>query len=85
MALLTKSQVLTNQYSLRGSPWSRVAAKSGINLDTLEYTLVGAPWYGVEEASSGGIKKFASITWASVKKVSSVSEASIKKISGITN
>lgn len=52
MARPTKTQVLTGEYSLDGSPHVNVAAKSGIDLNTLEYSLDGSPWHGTEETST---------------------------------
>jgi hypothetical protein len=52
MARPTKTQVLTLEYSLDGSPHANVAAKSSIDVDNLEYSLDGSPWYGTEETSA---------------------------------
>lgn len=52
MARPTKTEVLTLEYSLDGSPHVNVAAKSTIDLDTIENSLDGSPWYGAEETST---------------------------------
>ena len=62
MARPTKTQVLTGEYSLNGSPHVNVATKSAIDLDTLEYTLDGSPWYGTEETSAPAPSWLASTT-----------------------
>lgn len=51
MALPSSTTVQTLQFSLDGSPWCKVAAKSGIDLDGLGFSLDGSPWWGVEVAT----------------------------------
>jgi hypothetical protein len=48
MALPSDSNIKSLQFSKDGSPWVRVAAKSGIDTDGLSYSLDGSPWWGVE-------------------------------------
>jgi hypothetical protein len=52
MALPTRDQVLTGEYSMDGSPAINVAAKSGIDADSLEYSLDGSPWWGTEVSAA---------------------------------
>ena len=52
MALPTKTEVLTGEFSGDGSPAINVAAKSTVDADTLEYSADGAPWWGVEDAGA---------------------------------
>lgn len=54
MALLTRDQVCTLQYSSNGSPWCRVHTKTGQVTNTLEHSLYGSPWNGVEVPTTGG-------------------------------
>lgn len=51
MALPTKTEVQTGEFSADGSPAINVAAKSEIDTDTLEYSLDGSPWWGTEETA----------------------------------
>lgn len=48
MALPTRDQITTIDYSKDGSPWVLVAAKSGIDLDGLDWSKDGSSWWGVE-------------------------------------
>lgn len=52
MALPTKIEVQTGEFSADGSPAINVAAKSAIDTDTLEYSLDGSPWWGTEEGTA---------------------------------
>lgn len=63
MALPTKTQVLTGEYSLDGSPAVNVAAKSTIDPNTLEYSLDGSPWWGVEETTTPATPTFKPIVF----------------------
>lgn len=84
MALPTKSEVSTGQYSADGSPFIQVAAKSGINVDTLEYSADGSPWWGTEDGPppSGEIAKVAGVLIANIGKIAGIPIASIGKIAG---
>lgn len=42
----TATDIKALKYSLDGSPWCNVVAKSSINADTLEYSKDGSPWWG---------------------------------------
>jgi hypothetical protein len=85
MARPTKTQILTGEYSGDGSPWVDVAAKSGIDLDTLEFSLDGSPWYGIEDAAAvANIKKWNATAWASLKKINGTAIASVKKVNSTT-
>lgn len=84
MALPTRDQVLTGEYSGYGSPYIQVAAKSGIDLDTLEYSEYGSPFYGVEvAATSAGISKVGGVLWTNLSKIGGVLKANINKLLGI--
>ena len=48
MALPSRNDLLTMDFSQDGRPFCQVAAKSGIELDGLDYSSVGSPWWGVE-------------------------------------
>lgn len=51
MALPTKTEVQTGQFSLDGSPNVNVSAKSAVDADTLEYSLEGSPWWTIDEST----------------------------------
>jgi len=85
MALLSKTNITTLQYSADGSPFCHVATKSSINLDTIEYSSDGSPWYGVEDVTvTDVIKKVSNQTWNTIKKIGGIILANIKKIGGIS-
>lgn len=44
MALPTKAQILTGEYSADGSPYMQTVSKSTINPSQLEYSANGTPW-----------------------------------------
>ena len=50
MALPTKTNLETMDYSYGGVPFVSVATKAGIDLDTLDYSYAGVPFWGLEEA-----------------------------------
>ena len=52
MALPTKTQIETLDWSASGAPYASVAAKSTIDLDGIEFSSIGAPWWGVEAGAS---------------------------------
>jgi len=52
MALPDRDDILTMDYSDDGSPFVLVAAKSGIELDGLDYSMIGSPWWGLEEGAA---------------------------------
>lgn len=83
---VSRDTALTGQFSADGSPWVRVAAKNGIELDTLEYSLDGSPWWGIEDAAavSSYIKTVNALAKASVKTVNSLAMASVKTMNGLT-
>jgi len=86
MALPTKTDVQTGQFSLNGSPWINVAANSSIDVNTLEFSLDGSPWNGVEETGvTNIIKKVSTVLWTSIKKINGVSLANIKKINSVSS
>jgi hypothetical protein len=64
MSLPTRDNILTMDYSGDGSPWVKVAAKSGIELDGLDWSLDGSPWWGlkVEEIPVSYIPKIICIS-----------------------
>ena len=53
MALPTKTNLETMDYSYGGVPFVSVAAKSGIDLDTLDYSYAGVPFWGLEVSGGG--------------------------------
>ena len=55
MALPTKTDLQTMDYSYGGVPFVSVATKAGIDLDTLDYSYAGVPFWGLE-VSGGGAK-----------------------------
>lgn len=83
MALPTKSDLLTGQFSADGSPFVQVAAKAGIDTNTLEYSADGSPFWAVPETGGGGggnVKKFVTVPIANIKKALGVPAANIKRI-----
>lgn len=44
MALPTRVQILTGEYSANGSPYVQTVSKSTINPSQLEYSADGSPW-----------------------------------------
>lgn len=55
MALLTKTNLETMDYSYGGVPFVSVPAKAGINLDGLDYSFAGIPFWALE-VSSGSLQ-----------------------------
>ena len=53
MALLTKTNLETMDYSYGGVPFVSVATKSGIDLDTMDYSFGGVPFWGAEVSGGG--------------------------------
>jgi len=47
MALPTRTNLLTLDYSENGSPFCNIASKSGISLDGLDYSENGSPFWGL--------------------------------------
>jgi hypothetical protein len=85
MALLTKSEIQSSQYSYDGSPWVRVSAKSTINLDTLEYSYDGSPWYGVEDITvTDSYVKLCGLNFTIVSKFNGALKSAITKINTIS-
>lgn len=81
MALPTKSDLLTGQFSADGSPFVQVSAKAGIDTNTLEYSADGSPFWAIEEVGGGGhIKKFVTVPIANIKVALGVPSANIKRI-----
>jgi hypothetical protein len=82
MALPTKSDLLTGQFSADGSPFVQVSAKAGIDTNTLEYSADGSPFWAIEEvgASGGHIKRFVTVPIANIKFALGVPSANIKRI-----
>lgn len=86
MALPTKTNILTGEYSSDGSPFIQVTSKAGIDPNTLEYSSDGSPWWSIAETSVASlIKKVGSVSWAAIKKIGGVLRANIKKISGTSS
>lgn len=86
MALPTRDQILTGEYSLDGSPGIAVAAKSGIDLDSLEYSLDGSPWWGAEVSGAGpteNIKTIGQAIVTAIVKIGGIVWSGIKKIGGV--
>jgi len=83
MALPTRTQILTGEYSSDGSPYLQVTSKSIINPLQLEYSSDGSPWLGTTDSSSGEIS-VVSKTWSTIKKIGGVIIAVIKKIGGVS-
>ena len=54
MALPTKTNLETMDYSYGGVPFVSVATKSGIDLDTMDYSFGGVPFWGAEVSEGGG-------------------------------
>ena len=52
MALPTKTDLQTMDYSYGGVPFVSVATKAGIDLDTLDYSYAGVPFWGVEDGAA---------------------------------
>lgn len=85
MALPTRDDILTTKFSADGSPFVKIAAKSTVELDSLQFSKDGSPWWGFELSGVvGNIKKIGGIIWASAKKINMVVLANIKKLAGIT-
>ena len=57
MALPDRDSLLTMNWSGNGSPFCHVAAKSGIDLDGLDWSMIGSPWWGLP-VSGGGATSF---------------------------
>jgi len=53
MALPTKTNLETMDYSYGGVPFVSVATKAGIDLDTLDYSYAGVPFWGLEVSGGG--------------------------------
>lgn len=53
MALPTRTQIVTMDYAFNGEPFVQVAAKSGIDLDGIDYAYQAEPFWGLEVAASG--------------------------------
>ena len=72
MALPTKTNLETMDYSYGGVPFVSVATKSGIDLDTMDYSFGGVPFWGVSVKAvvSGAVR--ISPAHASVKLFNSV-------------
>jgi len=62
MALPTKTNLETMDYSYGGVPFVSVATKAGIDLDTLDYSYAGVPFWGLEV--SGGSQQSYTLTCA---------------------
>lgn len=82
MALPTRTQILTGEYSADGSPYVQVTSKSTINPSQFEYSSDGRPWWGFTDAAGGEIS-VAQKTWSTIKKIAGVVIAAIKKIGGV--
>ena len=52
MALPTKTNLETMDYSYGGVPFVSVATKAGIDLDTLDYSYAGVPFWGLGVSGS---------------------------------
>ncbi|HOR79239.1 MAG TPA: hypothetical protein PKZ40_07210, partial [Anaerolineaceae bacterium] len=52
MALPTKTDLQTLDYSFFGEPYVQVASKSGVELDGLDYSFFGEPFWGTEDAAA---------------------------------
>ncbi len=53
MALPTKTDLQTLDYSFFGEPYIQVASKSGIELDGLDYSFFGEPYWGLGVSGGG--------------------------------
>ncbi len=82
MALPTRTQILTGEYSCDGSPYVQVTSKSSINPSQFEYSFDGRPWWGFTD--TGAEISIADKTWSTIKKIGGVIIAAIKKIGGAT-
>ena len=51
MAIPTKTNLQTMDYSFFGEPYVQVASKSGVELDGLDYSYFGVPFWGAEDGS----------------------------------
>ena len=85
MALLTKDEVQSLQYSANGSPWCSVTSKSELDPDTLEYSSDGSPWWGFSGVSSvvDNIKKVGGVALGAIKRIGGVLLSNIKKVGDI--
>lgn len=85
MALPTKNQVLGgDSYSFNGGMDYFVAAKSGIDPETMEWTAFGYPQGFTEEISTSTINTFGGVSWSSISTVGGVSTANISSLGGIS-
>ena len=82
MALLTRDQACTLQYSSNGSPWARVHTKTGQITNTIERSLDGSPWNGVEVPATGGGGTWNGIPWSDIGGVDGVPIGDINEVDG---
>jgi len=86
MALPDRDSLLTMNWSGNGSPFCHVAAKSGIDLDGLDWSMIGSPWWGLEVSGApagGDIEEIGGVEWTSIEKLSGVTRTDIQKVTGI--
>jgi hypothetical protein len=60
----------------------QVAAKSGIDLDGMDYSYLGEPFWGAEAVSSN-IKQVTGIAYVSIKTITGIAIANVKKFIGV--
>lgn len=79
MALPTKAQILTGEYSFDGSPYMNTVSKSSINPSQFEYSFDGSPWWGISDSEISLGNKI----WTSIKKIGGKIISTVKKIGGV--
>lgn len=80
MALLSRINILTMDYSFQGQPYVQVASKNGINLDSMDYVFQARPFWGFKLCN---ISKVSGVIESSIKIISGIIKTNIDKISGV--
>ena len=85
MALPTRTEIITMDFSANGSPFCFVASKSGQDGNGMDYSDDGSPfWFTPVAVAAGNIEAIGGETYATdVAKVGGFSKADIAKIGGI--
>lgn len=85
MALPTKANLQTMDYSYLGEPFCYVPAKDSISLDGMDYSYLGEPFWAIVTSVvvTSAIKTFNGLAKASVKTVNGLAIASVKTINGL--
>ena len=84
MALPTRDEILTGEYSFDGSPWASTASKSTMDLDTIEYSFDGSPWTGTNltATSTLTLNKILFNSISTIDKILNVTKSIIKSVLG---